>query len=420
MKQDRLLTLAWQIVDRLEEAGHHAYLVGGFVRDSLLGRPIKDIDIATSALPQTVIALFERVEPTGLQHGTVTVIVEAVPFEVTTFRSESGYSDKRRPDAVAFITDIRDDLSRRDFTMNAMAMDRRMQLVDPFGGQDDLRAKRLRCVGAPDQRFAEDALRMLRCVRFAAEYALAIDDATWHALLQQADAIKAVAIERVRAELERIIEGSFPERGIALLASSGLAKKCGVPFIAAISGGDESERLRQLAEVRSATEDPIIRWAGALLVLGMSAVEAVHWLRSLTFSNRKRDDIVALLRWEEEYSHLIGDGLDERKRSWKLLVLKYGKKAARRWLVLARLVDKHREELVTLGEQWLSEMPVDRLAALAISGEQLITAGIPAGPQLGSLLHQLLHKAALGDIPNDKESLLSEAIRLWHSQGEEQ
>ena len=231
MKQAQLLFLARQIIDRLEEYGYEAYFVGGFVRDRLLNKPIKDIDIATSAMPDAVLKLFKRAEPTGLQHGTVTVILEGTPFEVTTFRSESGYTDHRRPDQVAFITDLREDLSRRDFTINAMALDRSMQLIDPFGGELDLLAKLLRCVGDARERFDEDALRMLRCIRFAAEYCLEIEQATWDAILLHQQAIRNVATERVRVELERIIEGSSPERGVALLVQSGLSAYFQVPLM---------------------------------------------------------------------------------------------------------------------------------------------------------------------------------------------
>jgi tRNA nucleotidyltransferase (CCA-adding enzyme) len=153
------------IVRALENAGYRAYLVGGCVRDRWLGRPLNDIDIATSAKPEAVMELFGRTLPTGLQHGTVTVMEGGRPFEVTTFRRESGYSDGRRPDEVAFVDDLNEDLARRDFTFNAMAFSSEGELIDPYGGQDALRAGVVDCVGDAAERFGEDALRMVRAIR---------------------------------------------------------------------------------------------------------------------------------------------------------------------------------------------------------------------------------------------------------------
>ncbi|WP_394297943.1 CCA tRNA nucleotidyltransferase, partial [Gordoniibacillus kamchatkensis] len=206
----------------LTEAGYEAYFVGGCVRDRLLGVPVKDMDIATSALPAQVMSLFVRTVPTGLQHGTVTVILEGHTFEVTTFRTESGYVDYRRPQTVEYVTSLEEDLRRRDFTMNAMAMDAEGNVCDPFGGREDLARGVLRCVGEAEQRFGEDALRMLRCIRFAAAYGLEVEAGTWAALREQAPLLRHIAMERCRAELERMVEGPAPVRALRLLADSGL------------------------------------------------------------------------------------------------------------------------------------------------------------------------------------------------------
>ncbi|MBB6679608.1 CCA tRNA nucleotidyltransferase, partial [Cohnella lubricantis] len=217
---------AWQaglaVVRVLEEAGHAAYLVGGCVRDRLLGRPLNDIDIACSARPEEVMSMFARVVPTGLQHGTVTVVENGMTFEVTTFRQEAGYSDSRHPDAVLFVKDIREDLARRDFTINAMAIGPAGTLVDPFGGAEDLKRGVVRCVGDALERFAEDALRMVRAVRFAAEFAFEIDAATWDGLLRRREGLRHVAMERIGAELDKMVCGSGPDRAVELLQASGL------------------------------------------------------------------------------------------------------------------------------------------------------------------------------------------------------
>ena len=177
-----------EIIKTLERAGFEARYVGGCVRDTLLGRPIHDWDVTTSALPEQVLALFPRTVPTGLQHGTVTVLSDSGPVEVTTYRADGDYHDGRHPDGVRFVRSLREDTARRDFTVNAMAMDQRGNIRDFYGGRADLAAGILRCVGAPERRFREDALRMLRACRFAAQLGFAIEPETWAALLGEADA----------------------------------------------------------------------------------------------------------------------------------------------------------------------------------------------------------------------------------------
>lgn len=419
MEQEKLLSLAWRIVERLETKGYQAYLVGGFVRDRLLGRPIKDIDIATSAVPQSVLALFERAEPTGLQHGTVTVIAEGVPFEVTTFRSESGYSDNRRPDEVRFIDDIREDLSRRDFTMNAMALSRELNLLDPFGGKRDLEDGLLRCVGDPALRFAEDALRMLRCVRFAAEYGLEVEAGTWQALIRHAGSIRNIAAERIRAELERIVEGCHPERGLQLLAECGLPRHFKVSFVidpdrlVVPAATDILQRCRQ-------TDNPVIRWALLFMAGEIGPEKAAASMRKWTFPNRKSQAIAGLLALHEQLANETEVAGIER--FWKHYALRYGIETAKLWLKLmdaagqsaAKLLpNSHiRRLLLSEGSRWLSTMPVAEMSDLAIRGQELLEAGIRKGPEIGSLLRQLLEKAALGDIANDKKTLLAEAMKL--------
>ena len=218
-----------EVLLRLMQAGFEAYFVGGCVRDKMLGRRLKDIDIATSALPDQVIALFPRTVPTGLKHGTVTVIIDGHAFEVTTFRKESEYEQFRRPKQVEFISDLHEDLRRRDFTVNAMALDANGRCIDPFGGQEDLRNGQIRCVGNPEERFHEDALRMLRGIRFACEYGFELERLTWEALCRHAPLLVHVAIERVTAELEKMIEGRSPDRAVSLLVESRLLRYLGQP-----------------------------------------------------------------------------------------------------------------------------------------------------------------------------------------------
>ncbi|MBP1736843.1 MAG: tRNA nucleotidyltransferase [Oscillospiraceae bacterium] len=196
--------------EALRSSGHEAYPVGGCVRDLLLGRPPSDWDVTTSALPETVTALFDKTVPTGLRHGTVSVFLDGMKIEVTTFRRESAYSDGRHPDQVSFDATLTDDLSRRDFTINAMALDASGGVVDPFGGRQDLDARVIRCVGTPEQRFGEDALRMFRALRFAAQLDFSISTDVTEAVALYAQRARSVSAERVRTELEKAICAPFP------------------------------------------------------------------------------------------------------------------------------------------------------------------------------------------------------------------
>ncbi|WP_025707471.1 CCA tRNA nucleotidyltransferase, partial [Paenibacillus graminis] len=214
----------------LLEQGHEAYFVGGCVRDELLGRPVHDMDLTTSARPEEVMGIFPRCVPTGLAHGTITVLQDGWSFEVTTYRTESGYADHRRPEHVLFVSDVKEDLRRRDFTINAMCRGLDGIVVDPYGGQEDSERRLIRCVGDAEARFEEDALRMLRCVRFASVLDFSIAKNTWRGLLRQRDKLAHIAVERVRAELERIVLGPHPQRGLGLLARSGLLPRGKAPF----------------------------------------------------------------------------------------------------------------------------------------------------------------------------------------------
>lgn len=205
----------------LRGAGHEAYPVGGCVRDLLLGRNPEDWDVCTSALPEETGTIFEKTIPTGVAHGTVTVLLGEEKIEVTTFRREGGYADGRHPDAVTFDAGLTEDLSRRDFTVNAMALGEDGKVIDLFGGRADLAAGLIRCVGRADRRFAEDALRMLRAVRFSAQLDFAIEESTAAAIRTNAHRAAALSGERVKAELEKILSSPRPQR-IGLLVEAGV------------------------------------------------------------------------------------------------------------------------------------------------------------------------------------------------------
>lgn len=212
----------------LRLAGHQAHPVGGCVRDLLLGRVPGDWDITTSAPPEDTMALFRRTVPTGLAHGTVTVLLGGMALEVTTFRREEGYADGRHPDAVTFDATLLQDLSRRDFTINAMALAPDGGLLDPFGGQADLKQRLVRCVGEPARRFSEDALRMLRAVRFAAQLGFSIEAETAAALRSHAPLLRRVSAERIRAEMEKILLSPAPQMA-ALPVELGMLERFSAP-----------------------------------------------------------------------------------------------------------------------------------------------------------------------------------------------
>lgn len=219
---DRLFLKSVPILELIEEAGYEAYFVGGSVRDYILGRPINDVDIATSATPQEIKRIFPNTADIGIDHGTVLVITDTGTYEITTFRTESGYSDFRRPDAVKFVRSLTEDLQRRDFTMNAIAMDKTGKIIDPFNGKRDLAQKRIITVGNPHERFHEDALRMMRALRFVSQLDFELDQETFDSLKENAQNISEIAVERILVEFEKLAAGSNKIKAFSLLLESGL------------------------------------------------------------------------------------------------------------------------------------------------------------------------------------------------------
>jgi tRNA nucleotidyltransferase (CCA-adding enzyme) len=414
---------ATYIIETLNNHQYEAYWVGGFVRDRLLGRETQDIDIATSAKPEQVMSLFERCKPTGLQHGTVLVIVDGTPFEVTTFREESGYDNYRRPNEVTFIQDIQGDLSRRDFTINAMAIDRSGTIIDPYGGQDDLHQRILRCVGDAQIRFGEDALRMMRCIRFAAEYDLFIDESTWDALLKQAHLLSHIAMERIRVELERIVGGNNCGRGLHLFVESGLFRHFKSPVDINFELLAQFEQ-KELTEWLSRLERLDTRFALLLLLLSVSSERALATLRVLTFANQSFTAISELLSFHEWF---VSEIESPSKRSdlaliIKLGTLKFGIEVSRQWILMVIEIKEwireqspyksEWQQVVSFGERWMLELSVVCLQDLKITGSDVVKAGCVPGPRIGQVLNMLLEQTALGLIDNDKKQLVLRAKEL--------
>jgi len=410
-RQEAIWEEGIRVASALEAAGHEAYLVGGCVRDRLLGRELHDIDIATSALPEQVVALFPKVVPTGLPHGTVTVLSGEFGFEVTTFRHETSYSDSRHPDKVAFVRDVKEDLARRDFTINAIAYGTNGFLIDPFGGQEDLKRRIVRCVGAAGERFGEDALRMLRGIRFAAEFDFEIDEEAWRGIHSQRERLKRIAMERVGTELDKMLAGRHPSKAIRLLRTSGLlahAKESLYPPLPAIEGTEAGWHRLERVE---------LRWAAVLLLAGADSAQADDWLRKLKFSSRRVAEVSAIAALRG----YLGESRKpiDRER-WTAAVLRFGVKSAADYIAIARAfpyADRSQWDPgdgIEQADVWLREMPAATVKELAVRGDELgRLLGREAGPWISEELNRLLLLVALNKLKNEAQALKAESKRHW-------
>lgn len=356
------------ILCALDSAGHRAVLAGGCVRDSLLGRRPSDWDIASSASPEEVLALFPRCVPTGIKHGTVTVLSGGGSVEVTAFRAEGGYSDHRRPDSVSFGCPLEADLARRDLTVNAMAMDAAGEITDPFGGRDDLRRRLLRCVGEPERRFDEDALRMLRTVRFSAQLGFEIEPRTLEAIRALAHLASGLSAERVRDELLKTLRSPAPGL-VWQLVDLGLLGACLAP-------GDASAPRE------------------ALDVLPIYA-RLAHFCRDLELGGyiMSTDRFLAALRFDGETLRRTASAVEVLKsgsRDWKRLLRGHGEAA----VLAAHPKNRALRAVLRSGECW-------ELSSLAIGGRELAALGY-SGPELGRELRRLLDHVI--DCPADNRA----------------
>lgn len=356
------------ILCALDSAGHRAVLAGGCVRDNLLGRRPSDWDIASSASPEEVLALFPRCVPTGIKHGTVTVLSGGGSVEVTAFRAEGGYSDHRRPDSVSFGCPLEADLARRDLTVNAMAMDAAGEITDPFGGRDDLRRRLLRCVGEPERRFDEDALRMLRTVRFSAQLGFGIEPRTLEAIRALAHLASGLSAERVRDELLKTLRSPAPGL-VWQLVDLGLLDACLAP-------GDASAPRE------------------ALDVLPIYA-RLAHFCRDLELGGyiMSTDRFLAALRFDGETLRRTASAVEVLKsgsRDWKRLLRGHGEAA----VLAAHPKNRALRAVLRSGECW-------ELSSLAIGGRELAALGY-SGPELGRELRRLLDHVI--DCPADNRA----------------
>ena len=401
------------LLDALHAAGYAAYAVGGCVRDSLLGRTAHDWDLCTSALPQQVMELFgtEQCIPTGLQHGTVTIKYGGQLYETTTFRTEGSYTDGRHPDEVQFVPDVREDLARRDFTINAIAYNEAEGLVDPFGGQKDLQNGLLRAVGEPQQRFTEDALRILRLYRFAARFGFALDAATARAARQLAPHLDCISAERIQEELAKLLAapqpGAYLEPAVLAVVLPELtpaALEAAKPVLDACPAGEENLP---------------VRWAALLGALGETDTRRV--LKRLRCSNACIEETAVLVR--ETAGEGVCRSFSEEKASahpgdihLRQLLGRYGLCTVERLCALCAALQPQNAPACALAAQRARQLEADgvccRVSQLAVNGRDLMAAGIPAGPALRRVLEALLDGVIRAEYPNEKPALLAAAQKI--------
>ena len=431
------------ILQTLEAAGHEAYVVGGCVRDAILGRTPGDWDITTSAKPLEVKKLFRRTIDTGLQHGTVTVMMGKEGYEVTTYRVDGEYEDARHPKSVTFTTSLVEDLQRRDFTINAMAYNPESGLVDEFHGREDLENGIIRCVGKPEDRLNEDALRMLRAIRFSAQLGFEIEEETANAIRRLAPLLTRVSRERVQVELTKLLTSPHPETFVKLY-EFGITPQFMPEFDEMMKTGQNTRfhaysvgehTIRVMQQVRP---DPVLRWTALLHDCakpacrtvdpvtgadhfkghGKAGVEkAVRILKELKFDNQTIDQVQKLVLWH-----------DERFRG--------GKRAVRRCLnqigpdLFKLLMEveradnlaKHPDYMPALlaevdaAEKMFQEVMAEAdcftLKDLAVKGKDLIDAGVKPGREMGAILQEMLEYVMDHPEANEKETLL----KWWRGQ----
>lgn len=388
------------ILQTLTDVGFEAYIVGGCVRDSLLGVPPKDWDITTSAKPDETKNLFARTFDTGIQHGTVTVVLNHTNYEVTTYRVDGEYDDCRRPNSVAFTKNLEDDLLRRDFTMNAIAYHPQMGYQDPFGGMQDIAAKTIRGVGDPSLRFQEDALRMLRCVRFAAQLGFTVEESTSRALCDNRALIQKISAERIREELGKLWLCKFQSQ-TPLLWNSGLLAEID-PLL--------SERLTKKADavmqqLPAAKGDAVLSWS--IVMQDYTPDEAAAFLRRLKFSNADYKRIRLLVDYIKR--PLPADAYPLRQLAGKL-----GVDVLFQLLTLHNILQPSAAVCATTAcfQQILDQGDCLTLKDLAVDGGMLIAAGVPQGKLLGEVLSQLLDFVHQFPKKNRREVLLEKAVAL--------
>ena len=440
---------ALELLEALNRAGHQAWLVGGCVRDALLGIPPKDWDICTSALPEEMQRVFagRRVIETGLKHGTLTVLADGVPYEITTFRTDGSYTDHRHPDGVTFVNDLREDLSRRDFTVNAMAWHPGEGLVDLFHGQEDLKEGIIRCVGEPEKRFDEDALRILRALRFAAVYDFQVEEATARAALKLRDTLPLVAGERIRTELGKLLcgraAGAILRRFREIIAVILPEVRPSFDFdqrtpyhrwdvwehsIRALEAAPPTEVLRMTMLLHDSGKPACFtldeKGIGHAYGHGKRSRQLAEGVMDrLHYDNASRERILELVECHDIELRPEAPILRRRLNRFgeeglrQLIQVQRADSLAKGTLDL-REVEDWVSGLEAALEEILREDSCFSLKQLAIKGNDLTALGL-RGPAVGQTLGQLLELVMDGKAENTREALLKEADRIIRIMKEE-
>lgn len=423
-------------IKTLQKNGYEAYLVGGFVRNSLMGLATTDCDITTSATPTQVIEVFKdlRVVETGLKHGTVTVIINSTPLEITTFRIDENYTDNRHPESVIFTKNIKEDLARRDFTVNALAYNNEAGVIDEFGGLNDIKNRVIKAVGNPNERFNEDALRIMRAIRFAAVLGFEIEPKTKAAIFENKNLLLNVSSERIFAELVKLVTG---QNAADVICDYHEVLEVILPEIKGMAGFDQKaphhiyDVLKHTAVALEKIEpQKHLRLAALLHDCGkpqcfvtdengighfkghpeLSAQKAETALRRLKADNETILNVVRLIAHHDDAIPLTEAGVKRALNSltvsgfFDLIKLKRADNSAKGDLAKFRLGEA--ERLYEIGQKVIKENQCFSLRQLDIKGDDLITLGIPKGKKLGDTLNTLLDAVIDGKVENKKDKLI--------------
>ncbi|MGA9288623.1 MAG: CCA tRNA nucleotidyltransferase [Anaerobacillus sp.] len=377
------------VLQVLTTAGYEAYIVGGAVRDALLGLPVSDFDIATSAKPEEVLELFEKVIPTGIKHGTVTVNLQGESFEITTFRSELNYADFRHPSAVSYLASVEGDLSRRDFTINSMALSVKGDLIDLHGGQEDLKLRVIRTVGESTERFQEDALRMLRALRFLSVLDFSLEKKTKESLAKQAHLLRHVAVERLQIEFNKLMAGQAVNSALNQLIQSGVQHY--LPGLDLLQSPiEENTRLTMF-------ESDIERWAW----LATNTTDPISFLKEWRLSNRVVKQVERLISITNEV----------KSNGWNNLTVYDAYPGARPCERLLAVSEQRNPDYSEI-DRITSELVITTKEMLVVTGADLISwEHSQPGPWVGEALRQIEIAVVTEKIKNEKSS-----IRRWLKQ----
>ncbi len=427
------------IICQLEAAGYEAYVVGGCVRDSLLGRKPDDWDITTSATPEQVKRVFRRTIDTGIQHGTVTVMIAGEGYEVTTYRIDGEYEDSRHPKAVIFTANLTEDLKRRDFTINAMAYNERSGLVDAFGGMEDLHSGIVRCVGSPKERFGEDALRMMRAVRFSAQLGFTIEQQTQQAIASLASMLVHISAERIQTELVKLLLSPHPEQ-IRLAYQLGITKIIMPELDAAFATTQNNpHHIYTVGEhiiycLEQVGADKALRIAALLHDIGKPAAKTTdeqgidHFYQHEEIGMQMAEQILKRLKFDNDtlnkvkrYIQFHDYDCEPTPRAVRRAIHKIGEAyfaqvlELKRADTLAQSLYQREEKLARISQveeiyqEILEQNQCVSLKTMQISGDDLLAIGIPAGRQIGRILQALLEDVLENPEHNNYPYLLEAA-----------